>query len=117
MTTDADIQAFLRRFAVAAAAHQINIWRTRKNDQFLTDSGLTNQDVVIAIGTLRVRDYSGGPESRTTTSEVWKFSREYEGYDMYIKLGIDSQTGVPMAECLSFHEAEEPMPQPSRGRR
>ncbi|WP_109070178.1 type II toxin-antitoxin system MqsR family toxin [Azospirillum sp. TSH58] len=121
MATDAEVQAFLRRFVQAVASHGVHVWKTKKNDAFLMDTGFTNADVVDALKTLRVQNYSAGPEldddPNRPAGEVWKFMREYEGYNLYVKLKLDASTGLPIAECLSFHPAERQMQQPNLPRR
>jgi len=118
---DADIQAFLRRFWQAMDAHGLAIWKNKKNDDFLMETGFTNDDVVAVVTSLRTSDYHAGPEPDERLSrppgEVWVFAREYEGYEMYIKLKLthelDMSTAVPSTECMSFHEAEHPMSRPN----
>lgn len=119
--TEAEVSAFLRRFKEAVKENGLSIWPTAKNQKFLTDSGFTNDDVVEALKSLVPRNYAAGPEEDDNPArpagEVWKFAREYEGYEMYIKLKLDPQTNLPVAECLSFHEAERDMRQPGWTRR
>lgn len=116
MATEAEVSAFLRRFRLAMKTSKLLIWATEKNQKFLTDSGFTNEDIEVVLRSLVPKDYSAGPQPDNNPNrpmgEVWKFSREYEGYQMYIKLKLDPQTSLPVAECLSFHEAEREMPQP-----
>lgn len=121
MATDAEVQAFLKRFWQAMDTHGVTIWKTKKNDDFLLETGFNNADVVDVLKRLRSQDYSAGPQADDKAGrpvgEVWKFAREYEGYGMYIKLKLDASTGLPVAECLSFHEAERQMRQPNPPRR
>lgn len=121
LATGAEVSAFLRRFWQAMDVSPLHIWSTDKNRTFLTDSGFTNDDVVTVLRTLVPGNYSSGPQTDDNPArpagEVWKFAREYEGYEMYIKLKLDPQTNLPVAECLSFHEAEREMRQPNRPRR
>ncbi|MFD2263474.1 hypothetical protein ACFSM5_11290 [Lacibacterium aquatile] len=107
--SDAEIEGFLRRFQAAAAVTGINFWKTAKNDAFLTETGFTNRDIELLLGSLTAGDYSRGPDADDHLSrppgEVWQFSCEFEGYDMYIKLKLTS-TATASAECLSAHEAQ-----------
>lgn len=99
----------------------LDTWPTKKNDQFLLDSGFTSDDVEEIVRKIEVRDYESGPhdddkEGFRQPGEVWVFGKEYEGYDLYIKLKMTNGNAV-IAECLSAHEAEFPMKLPMRARR
>ena len=116
MATEADILAFLVRFRQTAATHGLFIWSTGKNNDWLLETGFTNDDVESVVKGLTPRDYSSGPQpdddATRPIGEVWKFQREYEGYELYVKLKL--RHGMPVAECVSCHEAESEMRQPHR---
>lgn len=116
--TAKEIQEFLDAFKSDMDQNGLNIWPTQKNDAFLLESGFSNDDVETIIRSLAVRDYEAGPKDDDkghfrADGEVWIFSREYEGFELYIKL---KRTGTQtiVSECLSAHEAEFPMRKPMR---
>lgn len=119
MATEAEIDAFLRRFRAAVQNRGLTLWPTAKNNQFLLDTGFTNKDVLEIVNALTATDYSSGPEPddnpKRAAGEVWKFNREHVGYELYIKLKLHSAN--PVAECMSCHEAEGEMRQPIRQKR
>lgn len=110
--SEREIEAFLRRFWAAMDEHGLTIWKNNKNDRFLLDNGFCNADVEDAVRGLRAGDHHAGPMADDRDfrppGEVWVFMREFEGFDMYVKLKFDPSGRVPSAECLSFHEREEP---------
>lgn len=112
-----DIEAFLTAFKAYMDQSGLNIWPTAKNNQFLLDAGFDNGDIEEIVRTLEVRHYENGPltdpKAHRPNGDVWIFSREYYGYDLYIKLKQTASYKV-IAECLSVHEAEFPMKQPMR---
>lgn len=117
--SDQDTELFLKTFKETVRSNGLNIWPTEKNKDFLLESGFTNEDVEEIILSLKVRDYESGPSSDKkdfrADGEVWVFSREYEGFELYIKVKL--RNGQPIAECLSAHEAEFEMKKPKRDRK
>lgn len=119
MATQADIDAFLKKFCAAVDAHGLTLWPTAKNNVFLLATGFTNEDVETIVKSLNSHCYSSGPEpdddAGRPKGDVWKFAPEYAGYELYVKLKLHH--GAPVAECLSCHEAEGEMRQPIRRQR
>lgn len=115
------VEEFLTAFKADMEQNGLSIWPTKKNDAFLLESGFNNADIESIVRSLAVRDYESGPkgddkEDYRLPGEVWIFSREYEGFELYIKLKrAGEQTTV--SECLSAHEAEFPMKKPMRGQK
>ena len=112
------VTAFLDKFRTVAATHGLTIWATQKNEDFRSETGATNQDILQIIESLRPRNYHSGPEADDDpgrpVGEVWKFSVEWCGYDLYMKLKLSM---TPAAECLSCHEREKEMAEPLRLKR
>ena len=122
--TEAEVSAFLERFLEAAERHGVDFWSERpKNRQFMNDSGFTKDDILPVLKSLDYANYNDGPDPDRNSSrpagEVWEFSREFMGYDLYVKLKLISlpTTGAIPSICMSFHEQEAPMRTPLRRRR
>lgn len=117
--SDQDTEQFLRTFKEAVTDNGLNIWPTEKNKDFLFESGFTKEDVEEIILSLKVRDYESGPfadnKDHRPDGEVWVFTKEYEGFELYIKIKL--RDGQIIAECLSAHEAEFEMKKPKKDRR
>jgi hypothetical protein len=98
----------------------LTLWRRAKNRDFLVETGFTRETAKDAIRKLTPADYEWGPRyddnAERCDGEVWAFVREFEGYDVFIKLKLGS-AGNAVAECLSFHEAEAAARRPLRRRR
>jgi len=111
VATTAEIEDFLSEFAEIIERSGLNIWSRKKNDDFLLESGFTNSDVEWIVKTLKPGHYIKGPENDDKPyrpdGEVWKFGREYGGFELYIKLK-KTQDHQLLAECMSAHEAEFP---------
>ena len=116
--TEKEIEVFLADFKSDVDQNGLSIWRTQKNDAFLLESGFDNDDVEDIIRMLAVRDYESGPKGDDkghfrADGEIWIFSKEYEGFGLYIKLKR-TDGSIAVFECLSAHEAEFEMKKPMR---
>lgn len=104
-----DVADFLRRFWDAMGVYGLDLWPNTKNNAFEVDTGFTKDDAELLVRSLRTIDYSFGPEDDDNPNrppgEVWKFSREFEGTDMYVKLKLEYQPYVSIipSACMSFH--------------
>ena len=117
------MRAFLARFAQAAEVHGINFWDAReKNKAFIDETGFIRDDLEKVIESLRYENYNDGPDpdynSSRSAGEVWEFSREFMGYDLYIKLKLIfvPAVGEVPPVCMSFHAQEASMRTPLRRR-
>jgi hypothetical protein len=81
-----------------------------KNAQTLADLGITSQRQREIIDSIVPEDYCGGPDP--DEKYPWKFvavfGKDIGGTELYIKFSV-GMTGTPVV-CLSFHEADYPMP-------
>lgn len=116
VTTPKEVEEFLTAFKAGVGTEVFTVWTTAKNDAFLLESGFTNRDIEVIVRSLAVKDYSSGPEDDDKADirgigEIWVFSKEYEGFDLYVKLKR-ANGKVALCECLSVHEAEFPMKTP-----
>jgi hypothetical protein len=120
MVSETEVAEFLRRFCAAMARRGLTLWPRGKNRDFLLESGFTREVAKDVIRTLVPADYEKGPESDDNAvrpdGEVWVFVREFEGYQMYVKLKLGA-AGNAAAECMSFHEAESEARRPLQRRR
>lgn len=121
MATVKEIEDFLIAFKRDMDQNGLSIWPTKKNNDFLVESGFDNDDIKSILRALAVRHYEYGPqgedkEGYRLPGEVWIFGKEHEGFELYIKL---KRTGehTTVSECLSAHEAEFPMKKPMRGQK
>ena len=122
--SESEVRAFLERFLQAADLHGIDFKDERpKNKAFLGDTGFIRSDLTQVVEGLSHKNYSDGPDpdhdSSKPAGEVWKFSAEFAGYELYIKLKLIfvPNSGQISSLCLSFHEQEAPMRTPLRPRR
>lgn len=85
-----------------------------KNVKALANLGLLPSDIPGFIRRLEVCDYVSGPmdDDRGRPEKWWVFSRELCGKPMYIKVALTCGRVL----CLSFHQAEFPLPRPFHGR-
>lgn len=120
MSTVNEAAAFLDRFRDAMARHGLTLWRRRKNEDFLLDTGFTREDAGWVIRKLEPSQYEWGPQEDDndgrSIGEVWAFATEFEGFELFVKLKLGT-SGSPSAECISFHEAERAARQPFRRQR
>jgi len=112
--TAAEVDAFLITYKAAAKQFGITWWPTKANQKYMNDSGNTKKDVDDIIKKLESKNYNKGPEPDNSSSrpvgDVWVFEREYEGFQLYIKLKLLKDTGLPEpVVCMSFHEEERSM--------
>ena len=80
------------------------IVRTDKNNNFMREYNLNDEDVKDIIKELSVRDCFAGPEpDRDPKYNGWifKFCPMFEGVKLYIKIRIES---IEKSICLSVHE-------------
>lgn len=121
MADATEVKAFLGEFCRVAADTGLTVWPTEKNEAFLLEAGFTRDDVHHMVKRLDPRNYSSGPEPDDNPSrrpgEVWKFSFEYLGFELYMKLKLSVGVNLSSAECLSCHERERNMAEPLRLKR
>lgn len=112
-----DVEAFLGRFKIAMDANGLNLWKSKKSQDFMLEHGLTAAHVQEAIRELGYRQYHRGPmpddDPSRARGEVWVFQTEYFGLEVYLKLKLVGPAGSPhQAACLSFHEPARGMTTP-----
>jgi len=120
----AEVGHFLHEFKTLLGSGDgpdFDLWLTDKNQRFL-DAGFTKADVALVIRSLRVEDYSWGPEpdedDNRPQGDVWLFWAEFEGWELYVKLKIERGQGKSpvLAVCMSCHEPAFPIHRPYRSR-
>jgi len=112
--TESEVDAFLVAYKEAVLKFGWTMWLTEENKRYLNDSGYTKEDNKDFVNRLQTKDYSSGPEPdddiRRPLGEVWKFQKERDGFDLYIKLKLcDDLTRPEPVVCMSFHETARPM--------
>jgi hypothetical protein len=104
---DHEIREALLRIKEAIDKDCFNVWRNKKNNEFLSRNGMTPRERLGLIRGLRVVDYWEGPEREYNSSGdpvIWKFKRRYASHEIYIKIKlIEGENGFN-AVCLSFHD-------------
>jgi len=117
VVTNREIEEFLVGFRDIIDRSGLNLWETVKNNDFQVESGFTNADIEQIVRTLKPEHYQNGPveddKPHRPSGEVWIFGREYEGFELYIKLKKTHDSQL-LAECMSAHEAEFPLKNPNR---
>lgn len=79
----------------------------RKNMQALAQYGLTIADAKNEILGLVVGDYYKGPKQDfdlNRPGDIWKFKKNIDGMQFYVKVKIVQQNGEDILKCLVFHE-------------
>lgn len=107
------VELFIREFRECwpPKCHVVN---TEKNIQALADLNLTARQRREIILHLTPADYIKGPlEDKDRGGEnIWIFSKEVQGQQVYIKLKLFEAKGHFFGKCISFHPAEWPMDNP-----
>lgn len=117
-----EIAAFLRRFLAAMDSYGLDLWPNTKNQGFQDETGFTKADAELVVHRLEPEYYAFGPDADDNpsrpTGEVWVFGCEFEGYDLYVKLKLETPpvSGIPSV-CMSFHPEERPLHRPHWPRR
>lgn len=111
MNTDqvslSDVSAFLEKAKKLMAAGKYVFVPRRKNMQALSEYGFTIADAKDEIIGLVVGNYYKGPKQDfdpTQPGDIWKFKKNIDGKEFYIKLKIQNRNGNDILKCLSFHE-------------
>lgn len=110
MTTEKEVEAFLKEFKV-----KMNFWDVLfrddrgKNAQALVDLELRPIDRKAALEEISPLDYSEGPleEKLYGGSDMWVFGKTIKKKEVYIKITLGA-FGASVI-CISFHLAERPM--------
>jgi hypothetical protein len=105
--SDHEIRETLLRIKEAISKNRFDVWRNKKNTEFLSTNGITPRERLSQIRSLQVADYWEGPEREYNGSAdpvIWKFKRRYQGHEIYIKIKLIEGDDGFNAVCLSFHD-------------
>ena len=109
------IRTFLREFKKIAAERGIDVIPRNKNNDALSELGLTKKNRRDEILALSVENYCSGPEpDYDRPGEVWIFGEQIGDVNIYIKLKIAQVGNRKIAKCLAFHPAEFPICYPCK---
>jgi len=108
------VLTFLKEFKRLMSQRKYRIISCRpKNMNTLTILGITETQRDKHIENIIKDDYSFGPTpDHDRPGNIWVFGKEINGYELYIKLKINTQTDGKKALCISFHIAERPLDYP-----
>jgi len=96
----------------AIAAGRFILIPRSKNNQGITDLGLTRETLKTLICNFTNLNYCSGPEQdrdRKNTGEVWLYGEDINGIEAYIKIKIYLVSDKQYAKCISIHPAKHPM--------
>lgn len=107
---------FLREFKkIIVEGRGLDLIPTPKNRKCMLDLGITKRNCRDEILSLSVEDYCEGPKSdKDQSGQLWVFSKEINGMQVYIKLKTAVVGSQKIAKCLSFHLVESPLCFPYR---
>jgi hypothetical protein len=98
---------FLKKFKELIQRGHFIVSSSPKNRSSLVSLGITREIRKEILLSLTVDDCFSGPEpDHNFPGDIWKFGKDDEGRQIYIKLKIHDQGHRKVAKCLSFHIAE-----------
>lgn len=107
MIHKAQIDLFLLELKKAIASGRFAVIPRDKNNAFLARCGMTPAERERVVANLTYREYASGPEHDRDYPEeqdIWKFRKQYDGKEIYIKLKLVAKESGYYAKCLSFHD-------------
>jgi hypothetical protein len=113
MTTEEEVERFLKDFKTKMKIYRIIFWDDRgKNTQALLDLEITPVRRREVIESLNTEDYSQGPleEKMSGMLPMWVFGKELKKTEVYIKICMGAANSNVI--CISFHPSEHPMNYP-----
>lgn len=109
------IRIFLREFKRIIVDRGLDVISRRKNNDALSELGLTRKNRRDEILTISVENYCSGPEpDHDRPGEVWVFGKQIGSANVYIKLKIAQVGERKIAKCISFHPAKHPICYPCK---
>lgn len=111
--TREQVLRFLLEVKIALAFGALEIVDRSKNLQGLASCGLLPSDIPEIIRSLTPDNYSEGPLPDKRGGDVawWVFGVDYEGTELYVKLGLAEGRRI---RIMSLHPAERPLQYPFR---
>lgn len=105
------VKAFLEVVKACLASDSWTLWLTPKNKAFLSNCGLTRDDVKDLIGGLYPSHFFQGPMDDDSPSResgtifVFKRSFEHERETLWLYIKLEIPDSDPSCVVLSFHES------------
>ncbi|OGW39382.1 MAG: hypothetical protein A2Y97_12810 [Nitrospirae bacterium RBG_13_39_12] len=87
--------------------------RDARNENTLTELGLTIRQRAEEVRQLKYKDYSEGPfvDYGSENEEWWEFGKMVNNQEVYIKIKVyTSDSGARKGKCMSFHFPDEDKP-------
>ena len=102
---------------IANTSFEIQIYDRDNYRKTLSELDLTPFIAAEVIRNLTVEDYYRGPTKpdHCDKGDIWEFGTKIDNIEVYIKLHIIEDFGVPYVTCISFHKAQWPINYPLRG--
>ncbi len=112
LPTTEEIETFLREFRRCWDGNIVPRLDSR-NEETLTELGLTIRQRAEEVRKLKNTDYFRGPsqDHERPNQEWWEFGKMVKGQEVYIKIKVyTSDSGKRLGKCMSFHFPDEGKP-------
>ncbi len=111
-----EVIKFLLKFKQVAASGGIDLVPRPDTIATLNYLGYTKKDLEEILMELSVTDYCRGPlPDEGRPGELWEFGKNFDGYEVYIKLKAVEAGSSNIAKCISFHISTYPLKYPYKG--
>ena len=105
--TKREVEAFLEQFKSKLDVWGIYFIERGKNDNTLSQLGITRAFREEVVRQIKVEDYVETICDDQTLGELWVFGKQVNGSEIYIKVALGRFGSRTI--CVSFHIAEYPM--------
>jgi hypothetical protein len=117
-----NVQHYLDDFCPVAKREGVSIRDKRADNRaFMEKHELSLSDIQASLGSLRVEDYSSGPEDDNNSDRrgqcvIWKFGPDFHDIFLYVKLADWFNNHLKQRHhCISFKEARPALTLPFQG--
>ena len=111
-----EVIKFLLKFKQAASSGGIDLVPRSGMKETLSFLGFTKKNLEEILMGLSVTDYCRGPlPDKGRPGELWEFGKNFDGYEVYIKLKVVEAGSSDIAKCISFHISTYPLKYPFKG--
>lgn len=112
MTSQNDVEQFLKKFKVKLKIFNVVYIGREKNAQTLLEMELVPATRTEILKNLKAEDYCEGPLDQTIhgAGNMWVFGKEIKRNQIYIKVAMGKPNNSVI--CISFHPAEHVLKYP-----
>ena len=105
-----EVLRFLLRFKQIVSANGIDLVPRSGLNETLSFLGFTKKNLEEILMGLSVTDFCRGPlPDNSRPGELWEFGKNFDGYEVYIKLKVVEAGSASIAKCISFHISTHPL--------